>query len=439
MPHSYELGGHGYLGIAANKPEFVSQISRELIKPGEIMSGMPEPNTVSSFPYNLSMPQHPRLIMDDNGNKYAMEKTSARRYVIPYSEYVKLGPATQFDDLGFLSWDATGKLPQVREEVRIPLKSVNYGLIESFGERQLKVDGGSTKVDLFVHDTWYSGPINQFGKFSHLERNLKQHLMEYYGLKSSQELSSFLKSRGLSMKEIGYLASGLMPEGAAYSVRKALDGKAILSSGEGSFEAMARMARALGLEPKDLVAFGLDEEQIHIARDKDVYTLADLISEEIATKSIARDFYIKMARASQGNPELARKYAILAALKEEDIRTTRKVYTEIHRKHREDLEEIVDKSEQHTATADGKYTAQSGKAGNVVSMPKYKSRGKNSGEKSEVVYARDRFGKNYKVRSAETEGETAESDSRSDRGNPDAKDSGEGKGEAEGGDTAEAA
>lgn len=422
----------------AFKPDVVRQMSAEIVKQGIPNNSMLQlvPVSFSSYPYGKSSP----TIIGD----YAFMKSGGGRLeAFHVSDIEKYGLATHWEEKGdrFQSWKDLAEKNQGIEYVKYPQKSIIYGLMESFEERQLKLDEGSTPVRLFVHDIAYNGPINRFGKFSHQVRNLKQHLIDYYGMKSTQELVSFLKSRGLTLKEIDYLAAGFIPEGFVYAVKK-INGKRVLLASEDAYEGNARAARELGLNPKDMIAFNIDEEQIHLARDKDISTLAGVIAEELATKSIATDFYIKMARESQGNPALLRKYAILAALKDEDIRTTVKNYVKIHLKHRRDLEEAVEESEEmHAGT--GEYSAQTGLAGKVISISKYQSQSKGTKgreakegqEKGKVYDGKNRFQRS-KYNEGEGKGKYVKTDARgSEADNPEAEAKEPGKPEGESGDS----
>ncbi|MBI2654962.1 hypothetical protein HYX06_00875 [Candidatus Woesearchaeota archaeon] len=378
MNGSFKISGPHYFGIPALNPEFVSQTSRNLVKPEQIKSGIPEPNTVTLRPYNLSMPQLPQIFTGTDGVEYAREKTSGRRYVIPYSEYLELGRATQLDDLGFLSWKATGENPKVREEVRIPQKSVNYGLMESFGERQLKLPEGDTPVNLFVHDFSYNGPINDVGRYSHLVRNLKQTLMNNYGTKDLQRLAADLQSKGMPLEDIGWIASGLVPKNTIYGVARLPDGKILFVGAEDSFDKMVREARYHGLKREDIEFLRIGEEITHIGR-KSYDRSVERIGEEKATKRTLRDIVLEMAEGADGNPELVRHYLKLAEFMEGDIRTTRKRYSKSSFSSEENLDARLEEP-------DGK---------------------------GRVIYARGRFGKDYRERAAEAE-KTAEPDARSD-------------------------
>ena len=57
MQHSYDVNGPRYLGVAAFKPEEVSQISKDIVKPGEpAKSTMHIPVSYSSRSYGRTSP-----------------------------------------------------------------------------------------------------------------------------------------------------------------------------------------------------------------------------------------------------------------------------------------------------------------------------------------------------------------------------------------------
>lgn len=342
-----------------------SSISKK-IEPSIMISGrIFTPPTVGSDGHFPGM--NPFIYTKPNWQTVAKHITASNphRWEVPISDFRKYGNfSPQIDDIGFASWKATGEESQAREYVVLPSKSILNGYIESFGERKLNLPKGDTPVDLFVHDNWYTGRINDYGKYSHLIGNLKQNLMEYYGLKSSQDLVEFLESKGQTLEDIGYLAIGFIPKGAVYAVDRARDGKVIFFGAKDSFDGI-----------KDIRNFAFDEELTHIARKS--YDLAksipEVIDEEIGTKSMVRDFYIKMAKGAEGNPELVRKYMKLAALKDDEVNNTREVYSELFKRHQRDLESIVedeDGHEHHSEASHSTSTYSSTDKGKVIYMPK---------------------------------------------------------------------
>ena len=392
----------------------VSSIPRSIEPKLNILGRTHEAPTVGS--YNHFEGMLPLVYRKPSGEIVARHITTSNRWEVPTSDFASYHNfSPQLDDLGFGTWKSAGEKNQAREYVKLPQKSALNGLIESFSERKLKHPVSDTSAELYVHDTWYSGRINDFGRYSHLVKNLKQHLMEYYGLKSSQELASFLESRGSSLEDIGYLAIGFIP--GIYGIGRANDGQAIFFAGEDSHENVAKEARHYGLDIKKVRAIGFDEEQTHNARrsyDKG-QTLSAVISEEIATKRMLQEFYLGQAKAAQGNPDLVREYLSKAAIMEGDIQTTRPRYTKAWRKHWQDLEEIVDNSDEHANNAEGNnshsYQTANGK---VVHMPaKNGNRDKrDSGEKGEVVYGR--FGKYQNRNERDGEKTAPKSESRDD-------------------------
>ena len=423
MPHSYEVCSPRYLGIAALKPEFVSQTSRELVNPDKNISGRKiKGPTVGSYGHAA-----PILIqtIDACGNPIWENRTSNntfKSYDVPINGYF----SPQIDD-GVIrgnyqfppiaNWKAAGEESQAREYVVYPKKSINYGLIESFGERQLKLDEGSTPVNLFVHDFSYNGPINDFGKYSHLVRNLKQTLMNHYGTKDLQRLAAALQSKGMPLEDIGWLASGFVPKDVIYGVARLPDGKIIFVGAEDSFDKMVQEARYHGLKREDIEFLRIGEEITHIGR-KSYDRAVGRIREEKSTKRTLTDIILEMAEDSEGNPELVRHYLKLAEFMEGDIKTTRKRYRKSSFSPEENLdtrvEEIVGDdvtaSDREYSTADGLMSNPNSK---VISMPKYRSKGKETEEKGKVIYAKDSFSK-YEGRNAESEGKPAKSDAISD-------------------------
>ena len=429
MPHSYDVNGPRYLGVAAFKPEEVSQISKDIVKPGEpAKSTMHIPVSYSSRSYGRTSPT--RI-----GDFDFMKSGGGRLEAFHVSDTEKYGLATHWEERGdrFQSWIDAGVKNQSREEVVYPQKSINYGLIESFGERQLKVDEGSTPVNVFVHDFSYNGPINDFGKVSHRAKNIKQHLMEYYGLKSTPELVSFLKSHGLTLGEIEYLAILSIP--GIYGVNETPDGKVIFIASEDSNDSIVNDARAYDVPSKLYRIRGIDEEQIHIARKTKIGNLAELLAEEIATKTMLRDFYAKMAKDSEGNPELVRQYKKFVEVMENDLKTTPRRYIVAYRQRQRDLEDIVEDADK-SETSEGRYYKTSADGKVVYMQRSERSRsanakgGKERKEKGKVIYARDRFRKDYKGRNAEADSKYSreDSDARSDEGKENPKES-EAKGE----------
>ena len=371
-----------------------SSISTTVNPAFNILGRTHEAPTVGSYKHFEGM--LPKIV-HHHGQAFRRHNTSGNpyRWKVPdsdFNDYKNYSP--QVDDLQFGTWDDVTKKPQTTEYVFHTKKSISDGAIESFGEHKLNLPKVDTPVELYVHDTLYAGRINEFGRYSHLVRNLKQNLMEYYGLKSSQELSAFLKSKGLSLEQIGNLAVGFIPENAIYGVARGKDGKAIFFAGEDSHEILSEEARRTGLDIKILRAMGIDEEQTHNARrsyDKGA-SLSDVISEEVSTKRMQLEFYLQQAKGARGNQELVNEYLAKAAIMEGDIQTTRKRYSKAWKKHHQDLEEIVD-ADEHTHHIDENSSASHESPpthSNLIYMPQTtnaKGHKKESyGKKGRVIY-----------------------------------------------------
>ena len=325
-----------------------SSIPRIIAPKFNILGQTHEAPTVGSYGHFEGMP--PIAFEKPNGQMFVKHITTGNpnRWAVPIDNVYQHGPfSPQVDDIQFGTWKDVEK-PQTREYVVYPQKSSRYGLIESFSERPLKLLEGDTPVKLYVHDTHYTGRINEFGKFSHIQRNLKQHLMKHYSLKGSQEFVAFLRSHGLELEEIGHLAAGFLPENTKYAVNRASDGKIIFFSAEDAYEHVVNDARFFGTDAEDDINRTFREELAHIAR-KSYDRIArgkNHIHEEEDTKAMVRNFYLQKADGAEGNPQLVRHYLKQASIMEWDRATTRKRYSNIVY-HDEDLEGILE-HEEHT-------------------------------------------------------------------------------------------
>lgn len=367
----------------------VSSIPKNIEPKLNILGQTHEPPTIGSHMQFEGM--SPIVYQKPNGEFFARHSTSGNpfRWEVPVEdafEHRYFSP--QLEDIGFGTWKDMEK-PQAVEYVKHPQRSIRYGIVETFEERKLKLTERDTPVRLFVHDMDYNGPINEFGRYSHLARNIKQHLMEYYGLKSTQELVSFMEANGLTLEDIGYLAVASIP--GIYGVARAPDGKVIFLASENSNDLLVEDARHFGIPTKIYRTRAIDEEQMHIARksyDK-INSLSDLINEEVATKSMLGDAYAK-----RGDKKLVE-------LMEEDIKTTPKRYRESYGRHQRNLDDIAeDADEGHVAFVDNRYATQNTKAnGKVVYMPARTSAKGNKkedyGEKGRVIYGQ--FGDSRKT------------------------------------------
>ncbi len=287
--------------------------------------------TETSWPGHLSKPSSPYIAKGPDGEIYAIRRTSGNIFVArDYSRYGDFSP--QIDDLSIGSWKATGENPQTREYVKLPCQSSWHGVIESFGERKATFPYGDTSLPKYVTDSWVVGVRNNdVGKELHRIENLRQSLARYYRSKDGQEFVAHLKSLGLSLEEIGYLASGLLPEETIYGITRTNDGKVILKAGRDPYDKISKEARFWGVDVEDLRNLKLNEEQGHNARrsyDK-VRSLSGLIREEIATKTMERDYYLSQAKGAEGNPKLVREYLKRAQIVQHDIDTTVERYSDI--------------------------------------------------------------------------------------------------------------
>ena len=378
-----------------------SSISRSIAPKFNISGQTHNAPTVGSYRHFEGMP--PIAFEKPDGQMFVKHITTGNpnRWAVPIDNVYKYGPySPQEDDVhGFGTWKDACEQNQAREYVVYPQKSSRYGLIESFSERKLKLPEGSTPVELFVHDTEYAGSINNFGRLLHVERNLKQHLMEHYRLGSSQEFVKFLKSRGMELEEIGYLAAGFLPKNTKYAVGRASDGKVIFFSAEDAYDHIVNDARFFGTDAEDDMNRTIREELVHIAR-KSYDRIAhgkNRIHEEEDTKAMVRDFYLQRAEGAEGNPQLVRHYLKQAAIMEWDRATTRKRYSKIVY-HDEDLEGIVEHDEhanhQEGRISDLAYQTANGKR---IYMPTRATvRGENKkvyGEETQGKVVYGRFGK----------------------------------------------
>ena len=442
MNGSFKISGPHYFGVPVLKPEFVSNISRDLVKPEDNISGRTFlAPTVGSYGHAA-----PVLIQakDACGNPIWENRTANnafRSYDVPINGYF----SPQVDD-GIIrgnyqfppiaNWKAAGEQNQERGYVELSPETLPGIIIESFGERKLNV-GEGTPVDLFVHDYQLQGiRNNRAGPAFHRVENLRQSFINYLGTKFAQNHYSRLAALGYKSENIGYLGVAFV-DGVFYAVGRAPDGKIALSASIGTQTELEKLAKEWGLKPDDLRMDSFAEEITHIMRgsiDKVLSGQVGLIKEEIATKKMVRDSYLEEEKGAEGNPEAVAYWRRMAEFKQGKIQRTPKDYGKLARQGTWNLELIVEDSEEQSAFVDGRHTKHNiTEYSDRAAVYTHKNKGvgskrvgdKESKEKGKVLDAKDKFSK------SKYDGRTAEADARNDG---DAKacpeDSGEPKGES---------
>ena len=263
------------------------------------------------------------------------------------------GPAFNNDDRGMGGWLDAGQRygPKSFEYVSLPRITSDSGAALRFGERPARFHYLDTHVPKYIQDSHSANwPKNKVGYAVSKIENLRQHLMNYFGTEDFRGLASHLRFLGYSPEDIGYLAVGFVPEDfSGMMVTRAKDGRILLSTSEDIYEAVARIARELGIDPVHVFNESLGEEITHIWRG-DIDDPRDLITKEIEAKLMEKGHYEKMAKGSRGDPRKhkARIYEKLAALKAWDAETTPERYSKwakyqrLYSEDRESLEMMLE-------------------------------------------------------------------------------------------------
>ena len=431
-----------YFGQAF-KPEEVSQISRELVNPGNNISGRKfKAPTVGSYGHAASILTQTR---DDRGNPIWENRTSNntfRSYDVPingyYSPKIDDGAIRgnyQFSPIA--NWRAVSEQNQEKVCVELPPETLPGIIIESFGERKLNV-GKGTPVDLFVHDYQLHGiRNNRAGPAFHRVENLRQSFMNYLGTKFAQNHYSRLASLGYKSEDIGYLAIAFV-DGVFYAVGRAPDGKIALSASIGTQTELEKLAKEWGLKAEDLRMDSFAEEITHIMRgsiDRVIRGEVGLIREEIATKKMVRESYLEEEKGAEGNPEAVAYWERMAAFKQEKIDRTPADYGGLARQRLESLESIVENNIGEDTTQN--IATMGGSVSKTAPISKYQSNVKRNKGDEKIIYAAERFDKGKYQDRKEAGGKDAkpESDARNGDAEASSKETGA-KGESpESGDT----
>lgn len=361
------------------------------IDPGQYRSMTQIPVSYSSWPYGQSSPT---MIGD-----YAVMKSASRTHVFHRSDFDRNGLALHWEESGPLlnSWKATSESnpPALNEYVKLPKWTPSSGIVTSFGERKASFHIKDTAVNKYVHDFGFRDvPFNDIGKLDHRAETTRQNLIKYFGTRDWQEFSSYLRSQGLEPEDIGHLAVGFSLPQDVHSVSRGADGEIIFYTNRNTNDSINEYANHFGFRPDEFRFDVFREELAHIWRksyDRIRDGIED-ITEEEDTKSTVRDFYLKLAEDSDGNPELARHYEKLASLMQLDIDTTRERYTERKKQGSgsEDLESrLIDEESSDEETSNSKVAYMSTKDKGSAKGGKYSS-------KAKVLYGKfDRSGDDY--------------------------------------------
>jgi len=313
--------------------------SANSISPGSHKSWMHIAPTVTSWPYNLSMPSAPYILSTPQNGEFAVMKTANKIFATPISDYRKYRYFSQEYDFHMDSWiDAGNKIkPAMFDEVPIAEKSGNSYVAVSFGEKQARFMHGDTYLRKFVSDIEIQNwPLNNIGVAFHKAHNAKYDLMKYYSSENGRELIDYLKSIGCSpaiIDEIGIVNSD---DAGIYGVAKLANGRVVFIAHENAKDMLARWGNRFGASLDEMVEFAIDEEEIHLARGFGRNT--DVITDETQAKETALDFYGERIPKSQGDKK--RSYQRKARIRIDDIETVPQRYKNNSR-HSEDISSLV--------------------------------------------------------------------------------------------------
>lgn len=356
MPESYAVKGNLVYNGQPNVPTDVVRginniLTSEMVKLGHARSSQVEfPITVKSDLHSEGKPSEFHITKGEYGQLYAVHSTAnnPKRWKVPLADVAMHGDfSPQFDDIqSYGGWLKAANIGANEFAVDLPRKT-GFSIIEAFSDVPAKFDPRDTPLPKYVKKVFYEGPINKIGPAFHETGNLRDSITKYVGSRVGKDLGDYLKSKGQAPEEFGWLGINVgMPKGAIYGVGRAKDGKVIIIAASKVYEINASEATALGIKAEEFRNYALTEEEIHTARKSydRVAKGVNRIKEEIATKSDARAFYLRMAEISAGNPKLQRMYKRLAEIAESDIATTPKRYKEGSIFTRGSLDDIVNNS-----------------------------------------------------------------------------------------------
>ncbi len=493
MNGSFKIEGPHYSGVPALKPEVVSQISKDIVKPCEpAKSTMHIPVSYSSWPYGRSSPT---II----GDFAFMKSGGGRLEAFHISDIQTYGLATHWEERGdrFESFKFAGEGVMPNMFDIIP-KNPNFGYIEGITPLGLYLPHYSDTQMRDIRTTprlLSADDPNREGYNTSITQNFKQAIRDTLWTETQhyrQEFTDwveFLAEKGFSVdkaKSPGILGLGTLNTKAiaaylsesGYLVRgnKFSDLNEIESHDPELGAALKRYAiyheighhlgivtrnnrkdeRLQGMLQQEFYArqakkyAGTSKERVnrwmsHAGREyaKSFSFLSNLFSGQpsngLFDSEPARQFMEKFQKEAEAYGLSEKETNVYVAKRVKDIFGV--FLDEESSPKEENLEGAVQNAyESLSGIAENKNSAQNYRTidGKVVYMQRSErsrsanSKGGNeSKEKCKVTYARDRFGK------ARYDGEKAKSDEASDRDTSDAKDSGKPKGESSEGGEAE--
>lgn len=297
-------------------------------------------NTVTSWPYDQSMPSKPYFI---NGRiKHVTSNNFERFETTPYDFFKNGDFSPTIDDVNkynpgsFEKWRFAGEGRHSSSFISVPYHPSDSVVLVGFAEQLWKTPQGQTPLhNKYVTPIYFENlRYNDFGKALHHAGNLKQDVMDYLTTYEGRALASHLLKLGLNPEDIGYVGYADLPERVVYMVTRAEDGKIVLLVSKGANDVINEVATAIGVRPKRLRYSSLAEELAHIwARHVD--DPRGLFEKEIEAKLWVAENYGNLEEDyGSGNPNNARYVRersiakTLRLLMEEEARRVPETYRE---------------------------------------------------------------------------------------------------------------